>query len=43
MKRPVKFFFGIFAMVAVIGGVLKSLSKNFDKDIDWQSGDAARN
>jgi len=43
MKRPFKIFFGVFAVLAVVGGVLKSLSRNLDRDIDWQSGDAARN
>ncbi|MEW6617594.1 MAG: hypothetical protein AB1333_04240 [Patescibacteria group bacterium] len=41
MKRPFKIFFGIFAALAVVGGVLKSFGKDFDKDINWEKGDAA--
>jgi len=43
MKRPLKVFFGIFAAFAVVVGVLKTLSKDLDRDVNWQSGDAARN
>lgn len=41
MKRPFKIFLGVFAVLAVVGGVLKSLSRNLDKDINWEKGDAA--
>ncbi len=43
MRRSLKISFGIFALLAVVGGVLKSLSKDLDRDINWKNGNAARN
>ena len=43
MRRSLKISFGIFTLLAVIGGILKSFSKDFDRDINWKNGNAARN
>jgi|GEM_PF-2480325 len=45
MKRLFKISFGIgiFTALALVAGILKSVSRDYDKDINWQDGSAARN
>lgn len=43
MRRPLKIFLGIFTILAVASGVLKSLGRDFERDINWKNGNAARN